>query len=267
MRTHYDNLSVSEKASPEVIRAAYNALSQKWHPDKHPDQREKAERYFKIITRAFELLSNPESRAAYDAWLAGQRCHAEAIPEAEQAPEPPKQSQQEKNLAEAWEDGRRSRQQGFKATDCPYSGDLAGEWQKGFAAAKPVAGINSSENSNVKTATILLWAMLAIGVVKSWIFLGNAPSSDFTFNLVIIVVTMAFIAFLITQIASAKTWARNTYLILFIIGLPALSTSFTGSQIYILLAYIQVALQVSALILLFTPSARQHFKARSAASS
>ena len=47
MRTHYDNLHVSEKASPEVIKGAYKALAQKWHPDKHPNQREKAERYFK----------------------------------------------------------------------------------------------------------------------------------------------------------------------------------------------------------------------------
>lgn len=70
MRTHYDNLHVSEKAGPEVIRAAYKALAQKWHPDKHPHQREKAERYFKIISNAFEVLSDSEARAAYDAGLA-----------------------------------------------------------------------------------------------------------------------------------------------------------------------------------------------------
>lgn len=263
MRTHYDNLHVSEKASPEVIKAAYKALSQKWHPDKHPDQREKAERYFKIISQAFELLSDPAARARYDVWLAEQRSTAESIPEAEPAAEPPKRNQQQ-NMAEAREDGRRSRELGFKATDCPYSGDLAGEWQKGYAAAKPAAGISSSDNSNVKTAINLLWAMLAIGVVKSWFFLGDTPPSDFTFNLVIIVMTLAFIVFLITKIAAAKAWARNTYLILFIIGLPY---SFTGSQINILLAYIQIALQVFALILLFTSSARQHFKARADASS
>lgn len=144
MRTHYDNLNVSEKAGPEVIRAAYKALSQKWHPDKHPDQREKAERYFKIISRAFELLSDPKTRAEYDAWLAKQRSPAEPIPEVDPVNEPPKQSQPQKNMAEAWEDGQRSKQQGLTANDCPYSGELAEAWQKGFIADQvPPAAKNS----------------------------------------------------------------------------------------------------------------------------
>lgn len=106
MRTHYDNLHVSEKASPEVIKGAYKALSQKWHPDKHPDQREKAERYFKIISRAFELLSDPKARAEYDAWLAAQRSTSEPIPEAEQVDEPvPRQSQRVTTQAQVYQEG------------------------------------------------------------------------------------------------------------------------------------------------------------------
>lgn len=106
MRTHYDNLHVSEKASPEVIKGAYKALAQKWHPDKHPDQREKAERYFKIITRAFEVLSDPKVRAEYDAWLQAQRSTSEPIPEVEQVDEPlPRQSQQVTTRAQAYQEG------------------------------------------------------------------------------------------------------------------------------------------------------------------
>lgn len=33
MRTHYDNLKVSRNAPPEVIKAAYKALTLKFHPD------------------------------------------------------------------------------------------------------------------------------------------------------------------------------------------------------------------------------------------
>lgn len=80
MRTHYQNLHVSEKASPEVVRAAYKALAQKWHPDRNPEQREKAERYFKIITAAYEVLSDPKTRAEYDASLAADR-YSEHSPE------------------------------------------------------------------------------------------------------------------------------------------------------------------------------------------
>src|SRR5690554_918143 len=78
MRTHYQNLRVSENAEPEVIKAAYKALAQKWHPDRNPDDTEKSERYFKIITHAYEVLSNPESRHAYDDYLANTRLHRKA---------------------------------------------------------------------------------------------------------------------------------------------------------------------------------------------
>ena len=136
MRTHYDNLHISEKASPEVVRAAYKALAQKWHPDKHPDHREKAERYFKIINNAFDVLSDPKSRAMYDAWLSAQRDTAPRQPEPKPKPEPaqekPQQSRHQQNMAEAWADGKRSREQGFKEKDCPYSGDLAKAWMQGF---------------------------------------------------------------------------------------------------------------------------------------
>lgn len=77
MRTHYDNLHISEKASPEVIRAAYKALAQKWHPDKNGHQREKADQYFKIISKAFEVLSDPAARIEYDALIKRQRAERE----------------------------------------------------------------------------------------------------------------------------------------------------------------------------------------------
>ena len=35
VRTHYDNLKVARNAPPEVIRAAYKALAQKYHPDRN----------------------------------------------------------------------------------------------------------------------------------------------------------------------------------------------------------------------------------------
>ncbi|WP_083446899.1 DnaJ domain-containing protein [Azoarcus sp. CIB] len=37
IRTHYDNLKVARDAPIEVIKAAYPSLSQKYHPDRNPD--------------------------------------------------------------------------------------------------------------------------------------------------------------------------------------------------------------------------------------
>lgn len=71
--THYSNLQIVETASPEVIKGAYKALAHKWHPDKNPDKVVEAERVFKIITDAYDVLSDSEKRALYDAGLAEQR--------------------------------------------------------------------------------------------------------------------------------------------------------------------------------------------------
>lgn len=73
MLTHYDALNVTEDASPEVIRAAYKALAQKWHPDRHAGMKEHAELRFKVISAAYEILSNPDSRRAYDQNLLNER--------------------------------------------------------------------------------------------------------------------------------------------------------------------------------------------------
>jgi aspartyl protease family protein len=73
IRTHYDNLQVQEDASPEVIHGAWTMLTQKWHPDRHPDQRERAEQASRIIADAYRVLSDPQSRRQHDAWIRAER--------------------------------------------------------------------------------------------------------------------------------------------------------------------------------------------------
>lgn len=72
IRTHYENLKVSSNAPPEVIRAAYEVLSQRFHPDKHPSDPEAA-RIMAIINRSYEVLSDPETRKAHDIWITHQK--------------------------------------------------------------------------------------------------------------------------------------------------------------------------------------------------
>lgn len=75
VHTHYDNLKVTRNAPPEVIRAAYKSLSQKFHPDRNPDD-PGATRTFQIINTAYEVLSDPLKRREHDDWIAS----AEAEP-------------------------------------------------------------------------------------------------------------------------------------------------------------------------------------------
>ncbi|KAF9103368.1 hypothetical protein BGX27_010614 [Mortierella sp. AM989] len=65
---YYAVLNVSKKASEEDIREAYKRMSRVFHPDKHSESslKEAAGTNFQALTRAFEVLSNPQLRAAYD---------------------------------------------------------------------------------------------------------------------------------------------------------------------------------------------------------
>ncbi|WP_291291603.1 molecular chaperone DnaJ [Enterococcus sp.] len=63
-RDYYEVLGLQKGASDDEIKKAYRKLSKKYHPDinKEPD----AEAKFKEISEAYEILSDPQKRAAYD---------------------------------------------------------------------------------------------------------------------------------------------------------------------------------------------------------
>lgn len=65
MVNYYDTLKVSPKASKTEIKSAYRRLARKLHPDKNNGSEETA-RAFAAIAEAYEVLSNPKERLAYD---------------------------------------------------------------------------------------------------------------------------------------------------------------------------------------------------------
>lgn len=67
-RTHYANLKVSRDAPPEVVKAAYKALSSRWHPDRCPNDL-RAARAMPIINESYAVLSDPKKRAEHDRWI------------------------------------------------------------------------------------------------------------------------------------------------------------------------------------------------------
>jgi molecular chaperone DnaJ len=64
-RDYYEVLGVNRNADAEEIRKAYRKLAVKFHPDKNPGDHTAEER-FKELGEAYEALSDPQSRAAYD---------------------------------------------------------------------------------------------------------------------------------------------------------------------------------------------------------
>jgi DnaJ-class molecular chaperone len=55
---YYEILEISERATEGDIKKAYRQLALKWHPDKNPDRKEEAEKRFKEISEAYEVLSD-----------------------------------------------------------------------------------------------------------------------------------------------------------------------------------------------------------------
>jgi DnaJ-class molecular chaperone len=64
MHTHYENLKVVRNAPPAVIKAAYRALSQAYHPDRNKSV--DAHRIMLILNDAWAVLGDADKRAAYD---------------------------------------------------------------------------------------------------------------------------------------------------------------------------------------------------------
>src|SRR3989475_1717337 len=64
-RDYYEVLGVEKSAGAEEIKKAYRKLAVKFHPDKNPGDKT-AEEQFKELGEAYEALSDPQKRAAYD---------------------------------------------------------------------------------------------------------------------------------------------------------------------------------------------------------
>jgi molecular chaperone DnaJ len=65
-RDYYDILGVKKTATEAELKSAYRKLALKWHPDRNQDKKEEAEKQFKEINEAYQVLSDQKKRQMYD---------------------------------------------------------------------------------------------------------------------------------------------------------------------------------------------------------
>ncbi|KAJ8360569.1 hypothetical protein SKAU_G00170940 [Synaphobranchus kaupii] len=65
---YYSLLNARREATQEELKASYRRLCMLYHPDKHrdPELKRQAEQLFNLVHQAYEVLSEPQSRAIYD---------------------------------------------------------------------------------------------------------------------------------------------------------------------------------------------------------
>eukprot|EP00121_Abeoforma_whisleri_P006117 Awhi_evm1s5555 len=67
-KNYYDILGIKKDAVEKEIKQAYRKKALQFHPDKNQDNKEEAEKKFKDINEAFEVLKDPEKRKIYDTY-------------------------------------------------------------------------------------------------------------------------------------------------------------------------------------------------------
>ncbi|WP_447951200.1 DnaJ C-terminal domain-containing protein [Chryseobacterium koreense] len=130
---YYKILEVDKKASAEQIKKAYRKLARKYHPDMNPGDKG-AEKKFKEINEANEVLSNPENREKYDKY--GE--HWKQGEEFEKAKQQQRSYQQSQNYG------------GFAAEDFSGGEDFSDFFQSMFGGAGTGFGRSSRGNASGK---------------------------------------------------------------------------------------------------------------------
>ncbi|XP_004527505.1 dnaJ homolog subfamily B member 6 isoform X1 [Ceratitis capitata] len=79
MVDYYKVLDISRNATEGEVKKAYKKLALKWHPDKNPDNLDEANKRFRELSEAYEVLSDEKKRRIYDQYgkegLMGDRGH------------------------------------------------------------------------------------------------------------------------------------------------------------------------------------------------
>lgn len=160
---HYEVLEISDDASPAEIKAAFRRLAKKLHPDKQPG--EDAAAQFQALTKAYEVLSDPERRKHFD-WLrahkGGASIRSERAPERSEPEAPPTSP---RPAPTAGEGARRRRHRYETARKVGEHGNENVQEHAAWLEELERQELDASTARNKSNATLWLAAMLLVIVI------------------------------------------------------------------------------------------------------
>lgn len=137
--SYYEILGVERSSTERDVKKAYRRLALKWHPDKNPNNKEEAERKFKEISEAYDVLSDKKKREVYDRY-GKQGVHGNDFSEDDYAGVNPGHFHfQFRSPEEIFRD--------FFGTDDPFSRIFGGGFQSGNMFEQSFTGFPSASDS------------------------------------------------------------------------------------------------------------------------
>lgn len=132
--------------------------------------------------------------------------------------------------------------------------------------------LKKNRPDKVSTAVNMLWIMIALGIIHLVLYYLNLIQieslNEISSSVVLFtnIFSLAFLAFLIHKIGEGRNWARITFLVLFIIGIPlAVPSLFQSLMVNPISGFLSVGgtiLQIIALIFLFQKPSSDWFKSK-----
>ena len=121
--------------------------------------------------------------------------------------------------------------------------------------------------NTVSVAVVMLWITLIIqlaGLVWIWQFARHGPALIFI-GMSVVSAIWLFTAYLVAMVEKGRNWARITYLVLFLLGLPFIVMSLKTANwrlepVAALSAVTQTVLQAIAMVLVFIPASRRWYR-------
>jgi len=133
----YEVLGISRTAAVEEVKKAYRKGSLRWHPDKNPDDTQRAKIMFCKIGEAYRTLSDPKLRAEYDRKVAADAAAAaeakKSAGRAKPRPQPVRQREPEPTMESAFS----TFEQFFQGTDPFKDFDTLFQMPSGFDFGPP----------------------------------------------------------------------------------------------------------------------------------